>query len=557
MPFRLAHISDVHVSAPSSTPSPASTSFFKHVATNKRLLGWLTLRTARGADAYPPAVFAAALADMWGGAPTPTPRVGTGERAGGGGEEGGGGWGGVDHTVLTGDVTNLSLVAEFAAARALVDAAFFARVDAATAAAVAEGGGGAATAVNGGAPNGTMDSSGSDSGSDDSGDSGDVSGGGDGRSRGGAVAPLASLLSVIPGNHDAYLPRTVTSSLFAKYFGDVATPDMNFGRFATAGSERHRRHHHRRHNHRRRSSHRHPQDTHDPHRRGVGGAPPPLALMAGETPALPPDPTAAVRPPPPVAYANGGTPSPPASAAVPPAAVAATTVATPAVPEAAAAPPPPDGRPPPDYVNPPPGTLPSPYEDEDHLPREAGFPYVKLLGPAKAIALVCLNSGVATSAFESCGTVGAAQAAAADAACGAAVEAGARFLVVAVHHPPRVCHGAWKEANRGLGDIWRLTRLCARWEVGLLLHGHNHVPYRGWMDGSPSTLIADAGSGTYVGGGTDVMARYNVYEIDEGGGGLVGISARVWDPSTEGFSTLPLGIPPRPAGVVPAEGGGG
>lgn len=120
---------------------------------------------------------------------------------------------------------------------------------------------------------------------------------------------------------------------------------------------------------------------------------------------------------------------------------------------------------------------------------------------------MCLNSGVATSAFESCGTVGAAQAAAADAACGAAVEAGARFLVVAVHHPPRVCHGAWKEANRGLGDIWRLTRLCARWEVGLLLHGHNHVPYRGWMDGSPSTLIADAGSGTYVGGGTDVMAR--------------------------------------------------
>lgn len=144
-------------------------------------------------------------------------------------------------------------------------------------------------------------------------------------------------------------------------------------------------------------------------------------------------------------------------------------------------------------TSPPPGTLPSPYEDEDHLPREAGFPYVKLLGPAKAIALVCLNSGVATSAFESCGTVGAAQAAAADAACGAAVEAGARFLVVAVHHPPRVCHGAWKEANRGLGDIWRLTRLCARWEVGLLLHGHNHVPYRGWMDGSPSTLIAEIG----------------------------------------------------------------
>lgn len=92
MPFRLAHISDVHVSAPSSTPSPASTSFFKHVATNKRLLGWLTLRTARGADAYPPAVFAAALADMWGGAPTSTPRVGTGERAGKGvdGVDGGG-----------------------------------------------------------------------------------------------------------------------------------------------------------------------------------------------------------------------------------------------------------------------------------------------------------------------------------------------------------------------------------------------------------------------------------------------------------------------------------
>lgn len=170
---------------------------------------------------------------------------------------------------------------------------------------------------------------------------------------------------------------------------------------------------------------------------------------------------------------------------------------------------------------------------------------------------MCLNSGVATSAFESCGTVGAAQAAAADAAIAAAVDAGARFLIVAVHHPPRVCHGAWKEANRGLGDIWRVTRLCARWGVGLALHGHNHVPYRGWMDGSPATLVVDAGSGTYVGGGADVMARYNVYDIDdEGGGGLLGISARVWDPVVGGFMTLPLDIPPRPGGGCEVGVGG-
>jgi len=170
---------------------------------------------------------------------------------------------------------------------------------------------------------------------------------------------------------------------------------------------------------------------------------------------------------------------------------------------------------------------------------------------------VCLNSGIATSAFESCGTVGAAQAAAADAALAAAVNggvgsvgAGVRFIVVAVHHPPRVCHGAWKETNRGLGDIWRVTRLCARWGVGLCLHGHNHVPYRGWMDGSPGTLIVDAGSGTYVGGGADTMARYNVYDIDEEGGRLVGITARVWDPEREAYTSLPLEIPPR-AGVAP------
>lgn len=543
MPFRLAHISDVHVSAPSSTPSPASTSFFKHVATNKRLLGWLTLRTARGADAYPPEVFAAALADMWAVAPS-TP----GAAGGGGGE-----WAGVHHTVLTGDVTNLSLVAEFAAARALVDAAFFARVDAASAVAAA-GGRGVSPAAG------------------DSGDSGDSGGVGDdddggGGGGGGAVAPLSSLLSVIPGNHDAYLPRTVTSSLFAKYFGDVASPDMHFGRFATAGTGRHRRH-----RHRRQSPHRHRPDTAPPHQRGGGEAPlpPPLAV------APPPDVTAVVQSPPPVAQANGGPPSPAAGAEAPAAvtAVTATAKATVAaaaaaaaaamaaaspvgVPAAVVSPSSPGVRPPPDYVNPPPGTLPSPSEDEDRLPREAGFPYVKLLGANKSIALVCLNSGVATSAFESCGTVGAAQAAAADAAIAAAVDAGARFLIVAVHHPPRVCHGAWKEANRGLGDIWRVTRLCARWGVGLALHGHNHVPYRGWMDGSPATLVVDAGSGTYVGGGADVMARYNVYDIDdEGGGGLLGISARVWDPVVGGFMTLPLDIPPRPGGGCEVGVGG-
>jgi len=370
------------------------------------------------------------------------------------------------------------------------------------------------------------------------------------------VAPLPSLLSVIPGNHDAYLSRTVHASLFAKYFGDVATPDMHFGEFATSGSRR------RRHG-------RHAPTAAAAAAAATASASEPTAALA-TTVAVAPAPTThpATVPLAVTADANGdavvvapvAVPATVAAAAVP--------VAPGAAPPGAVAPPSPPasapaaaaaaaGRPPADYATPPPGTPPSPSEDEDRLPREAGFPYVKLLGATKSVALVCLNSGIATSAFESCGTVGAAQAAAADAALAAAVHgrvgavgAGIRFIVVAVHHPPRVCHGAWKETNRGLGDIWRVTRLCARWGVGLCLHGHNHVPYRGWMDGSPGTLIVDAGSGTYVGGGDDTMARYNVYDIDEEGGRLVGITARVWDPQREVYTSLPLEIPPR-AGVAP------
>ena len=96
-----------------------------------------------------------------------------------------------------------------------------------------------------------------------------------------------------------------------------------------------------------------------------------------------------------------------------------------------------------------------------------GFPFVRRLGP---VALIGLNSAVATPPFIAAGELGQAQ-----------IAALARILdrvgqeglgrVVLIHHPPLTGQAP---RRRALRDAAQLERVLAEHGAELVLHGHNH-----------------------------------------------------------------------------------
>jgi 3',5'-cyclic AMP phosphodiesterase CpdA len=124
--FRIAHVSDCHVAARWGA-------HWRAILFNKRLTGYLNLRLGR-ARAFRPQYLGVVLDAA--------------SRA-------------ADHVVVTGDITNLALESEYAAARALLD---------------------------------------------------DVT--------------HSVEVTVVPGNHDIYLPTTLREELFSRYFGEFLRSDF-------------------------------------------------------------------------------------------------------------------------------------------------------------------------------------------------------------------------------------------------------------------------------------------------------------------------------------------
>lgn len=176
--------------------------------------------------------------------------------------------------------------------------------------------------------------------------------------------------------------------------------------------------------------------------------------------------------------------------------------------------------------------------------RKDGFPYAHFRG---GVLFIVLNTGLPNTAR---GIVGKDQWAAAeamlDAPAGDEMRRRARATVLVLHHPaqdPSVRGVPWiREFKHDNKDWPEVARFANKYGVGLVVHGHMHVPYRGVLAGTESTLVYESGSGTLVSEDPARMARYTVFDLDEDGK-FERTYARVFDTEKRGFDTLELPVP--------------
>ncbi len=155
---------------------------------------------------------------------------------------------------------------------------------------------------------------------------------------------------------------------------------------------------------------------------------------------------------------------------------------------------------------------------ESDLPQyqsENGYPFCHLRGD---LAIVGLNSGIATAWFLSNGEVGADELAAADRLL-QDPQVQSRFKVVVVHHPllPDQNHAIqWTRRMRNDEEVLDLLR---RRDVDLIVHGHTHYfsTFRLPKLGSPgTTFVCEAGC-TSVARGSDptLSGKFNIYTVED------------------------------------------
>jgi 3',5'-cyclic AMP phosphodiesterase CpdA len=136
------------------------------------------------------------------------------------------------------------------------------------------------------------------------------------------------------------------------------------------------------------------------------------------------------------------------------------------------------------------------------------YPFARLRGE---VALVAVNTCVATGDLGAWGEIGAGQLARLEALLGRP-EVMRRTRVVLLHHPP-VMHRPPEDRN--LRDREALVALLGRTGADLVLHGHDHRDEEVRLPGPDgrSIPVIGAGSASYA-GGPERRARYNVYEIE-------------------------------------------
>ncbi len=148
------------------------------------------------------------------------------------------------------------------------------------------------------------------------------------------------------------------------------------------------------------------------------------------------------------------------------------------------------------------------YQSPDLTDAAGGYPFVRLRGP---LALVAVNSCVATGDLGAWGTIGGAQLARIEALLRSPALA-EKTRVVLLHHPPVKLKGG---EDRNLKDRDAFAAVLARAGAELILHGHDHRDETAALPGpggSPIPIVG-AGSASYA-GSAEKRARYNVYEFE-------------------------------------------
>jgi 3',5'-cyclic AMP phosphodiesterase CpdA len=147
-----------------------------------------------------------------------------------------------------------------------------------------------------------------------------------------------------------------------------------------------------------------------------------------------------------------------------------------------------------------------PYMSEDD--GTALFPYLRRRGPA---AIIGLNTGVPTLPFFATGYLGFEQLAALAVSLDEA-KAENLFRVVLIHHPP-VSPTA---RHKRLLDAAILLHVIVEHGAELVIHGHDHVHMRNWLQGRDGAKVPAVGvpSASAACGTSKDAAAYNLYAID-------------------------------------------
>jgi 3',5'-cyclic AMP phosphodiesterase CpdA len=162
----------------------------------------------------------------------------------------------------------------------------------------------------------------------------------------------------------------------------------------------------------------------------------------------------------------------------------------------------------------------------------APFPFVRF---RKEVAIVGLDSGVASLPLLATGRLGDEQRARLAATLERPELKAARFRVALIHHPPLVAGGRRDQLRHRLLDDREVLALAARGGIDLLLHGHIHVPFEVEHEDTGCRLRGiGAGSSTRLHGSPAKVGGVNVYTIRDGR--LAAVETRTFDPATGRYS---------------------
>ena len=169
-----------------------------------------------------------------------------------------------------------------------------------------------------------------------------------------------------------------------------------------------------------------------------------------------------------------------------------------------------------------------------HPAHRVAFPYLRRRGP---LALIGLSSASVSLPGFATGRLGAVQLQALERLL-AALNGTDCYRILLLHHPPLATTGSWRKR---LIDAAALRKIVATRGAELVLHGHEHAPSRGSLDGQNGTLPAlGVPSASSLDSRPERQAQYQIHTIVRAADGWrLHSQTHRYDPATLSFAALP------------------
>jgi 3',5'-cyclic AMP phosphodiesterase CpdA len=164
-------------------------------------------------------------------------------------------------------------------------------------------------------------------------------------------------------------------------------------------------------------------------------------------------------------------------------------------------------------------------------PNDVGFPYLRRRGP---LALIGLSSASVSPPGFATGRLGGAQLQALERLL-ATLNGTDCYRILLLHHPPLNAAGSWRKR---LIDAAGLRKIIATRGAELVLHGHEHAPSRGSLNGQNGTLPAlGVPSGSSLDARPERQAQYQIHTIVRAADGWrLHSEIRRYDSATSSFA---------------------